>query len=161
MTPLPLPLALADELYRHGETRTPRTVADELVRMHKEIEDLTETLAELWAASRKHAPDMAEDELAAFNRAGKLLAARNSRRRTHDNRTTEQPLALRLAKKISRTDASAWDLLAAAAALRRQHAEIEALRGVANELVVKVKELCIAYNHPLPEATLARAGEKT
>jgi hypothetical protein len=134
MTPLPLPLALADELYRHGSTKTPRTVADELVRMRQEIEDLTETLAELWAASRKHAPDMAEDELAAFNRAGKLLAARNSRRRTHDNRTTEQPLALRLAKKISRTDASAWDLLAAAAALRRQHAEIEALRGFAQEV---------------------------
>jgi hypothetical protein len=38
MTPLPLPLALADELYRRGETKTPRTVADELVRMHNEIE---------------------------------------------------------------------------------------------------------------------------
>ena len=38
MTPLPLPLALADELYRHGSTKTPRTVADELVRMHQEIE---------------------------------------------------------------------------------------------------------------------------
>lgn len=36
--PLPLPLALADELYRHGATKTPRTVADELVRMHNEIE---------------------------------------------------------------------------------------------------------------------------
>jgi hypothetical protein len=38
MTPLPLPLALADELYRHGSANTPNTVADELVRMHKEIE---------------------------------------------------------------------------------------------------------------------------
>jgi hypothetical protein len=75
MTLLPLPLALADELYRHGATNTPNTVADELVRLHQEIEDLTATLAELWATSRKHAPDMAEDELAAFNRAGVLLAA--------------------------------------------------------------------------------------
>jgi len=75
-TPLPLPLALADELYRHGSTNTPNTVADELVRLHQEIEDLTATLAELWATSRKHAPDMAEDEFAAFNRAGKLLAAK-------------------------------------------------------------------------------------
>jgi hypothetical protein len=40
MTPLPLPLALADELYRHGSTKTPRTVADELVRMHNENEAL-------------------------------------------------------------------------------------------------------------------------
>jgi len=40
MTPLPLPLALADELYRRGETKTPRTVADELVRMHNENEAL-------------------------------------------------------------------------------------------------------------------------
>ena len=39
-TPLPLPLALADELYRHGSTNTPNTVADELVRLHKEIEAL-------------------------------------------------------------------------------------------------------------------------
>jgi hypothetical protein len=45
MTPLPLPLALADELYRRGETKTPRTVADELVRMHNEIQALRETLA--------------------------------------------------------------------------------------------------------------------
>ena len=45
-TPLPLPLALADELYRRGETKTPRTVADELVRLHNEIEALRETLAE-------------------------------------------------------------------------------------------------------------------
>ena len=76
MTPLPLPLALADELYRRGATKTPRTVADELVRMHQEIEDLTETLADLWVIDRKHAPYMAEDELAAFTRAGKLLAAK-------------------------------------------------------------------------------------
>jgi hypothetical protein len=82
MTPLPLPLALADELYRHGSTKTPRTVADELVRLHKEIEDLTETLAELWATDRKHASDMAEDELAAFNRAGKLLAAKLKEKNT-------------------------------------------------------------------------------
>jgi hypothetical protein len=33
-----LALLLADELYRHGETKTPRTVADELVRMHTELE---------------------------------------------------------------------------------------------------------------------------
>jgi hypothetical protein len=38
-------LALADELYRRGETKTPRTVADELVRLHNEIEALRETLA--------------------------------------------------------------------------------------------------------------------
>jgi hypothetical protein len=35
-----LALLLADELYRHGATKTPRTVADELVRMHNEIEAL-------------------------------------------------------------------------------------------------------------------------
>ena len=89
--------------------------------------------------------------------------------------TTKQPLALRLADDIEAVAKTAWDdrsvrykelndaaaCCAAAAELRRQHAENEALRGVANELVVKVKELCIAYNHPLPEATLARAGEKT
>jgi len=45
MTPLPLPLALADELYRRGETKTPRTVADELVRLTAENEALRETLA--------------------------------------------------------------------------------------------------------------------
>ena len=72
--------------------------------------------------------------------------------------TTEQPLALKLADEL---DDDPMGYGQHAAELRRQHAEIEALRGVANELVVKVKELCIAYNHPLPEATLARAGEKT
>jgi hypothetical protein len=82
MTPLPLPLALADELYRRGETKTPRTVADELVRMHKEIDYLTETLADLWVVDRKHASDMAEDELAAFTRAGKLLAAKFKEKNT-------------------------------------------------------------------------------
>ena len=45
MTPLPLPLALADELYRHGSTKAPRTVADELVRLTAEIEALREALA--------------------------------------------------------------------------------------------------------------------
>jgi hypothetical protein len=46
MTPLPLPLALADELYRHGSTNTPNTVADELVRLHNEIEALLEFVQE-------------------------------------------------------------------------------------------------------------------
>ena len=45
MTPLPLPLALADELYRRGSTKTPRTVADELVRLTYEVDALRETLA--------------------------------------------------------------------------------------------------------------------
>jgi hypothetical protein len=40
-----LALLLADKLYRRGETKTPRTVADELVRMHNENEALRETLA--------------------------------------------------------------------------------------------------------------------
>jgi cell division protein FtsB len=43
--------------------------------------------------------------------------------------------------------------------IERLEAENEALRSVAKELVVIVKELCVCYNHPLPEATLARAGE--
>ena len=67
MTPLPLPLALAAELYRHGSTKTPRTVADELVRMHKEIEAtdrqveiLTDTLSECSKANaRLHAENEA------------------------------------------------------------------------------------------------------
>jgi hypothetical protein len=50
--------------------------------LHQEIDYLTETLAELWATSRKHAPDMAEDELAAFTRAGKLLAAKFKEKNT-------------------------------------------------------------------------------
>jgi hypothetical protein len=41
-----LALLLADELYRRGSTKTPRTVADELVRMHNEIGALREALAE-------------------------------------------------------------------------------------------------------------------
>ena len=48
-----LALLLADELYRHGSTNTPNTVADELVRLHNEIEAtdrqveiLTDTLSE-------------------------------------------------------------------------------------------------------------------
>jgi hypothetical protein len=82
--------------------------------------------------------------------------------------TTAQPLALALAKKISRTDASEWDLLAAAAALRRQHAEIEALRAAITKLhkakgryhtqlaVCDLFELC-----GLTAVRPARAGEKT
>lgn len=59
MTPLPLPIALADELYRHGSTNTPNTVADELVRMHNEIEALRDALRLVMACAGEisKAPD--------------------------------------------------------------------------------------------------------
>ena len=48
--------------------------------------------------------------------------------------TTEQPLALRLADVLQNEDVLEYDLqLCAAAELRRQHAEIEALRGALKE----------------------------
>ena len=44
------------------------------------------------------------------------------------------PLALRLADQITCPSASVWDVFDAAAELRRQHAEIEVLRGFAEEV---------------------------
>ena len=72
--------------------------------------------------------------------------------------TCTAPLAIALADWIDQSDPMNGHIKAAAE-LRRLHAENEALRSVAKELAVIVKELCTCYNHPLPKATLARAGE--
>jgi hypothetical protein len=71
---------------------------------------------------------------------------------------TKHPLAIALAERLD-VPPGAPLFVDAAAELRRLHAENEALRSVAKELAVIVKELCACYNHPLPEATIARAGE--
>jgi hypothetical protein len=72
---------------------------------------------------------------------------------------TKQPWALKLADMLTLYEPEPETEDLAAAELRRLHAENEALRSLTKELAVIVKELCVCYNHPLPEATLARAGE--
>jgi hypothetical protein len=73
--------------------------------------------------------------------------------------TCTPPLALRLADEVDEVAQTFPDMKEVSDELRRLHAENEALRSLTKELAVIVKELCVCYNHPLPEATLARAGE--
>ncbi len=57
-------------------------------------------------------------------------------------------------------DKHQWHYDKLRAAIEQLHAENEKLRRSTKELATTVKELCAVFNIPLPEATLARAGEK-